>query len=124
MGRQFSFCLFFLEIILTYIPLAAIISDNFKELTYIDKFENLRIKTNFDDKNNRFLYLSENTNVNKKYIEFEEYLQKYNLKEGDLFTDNKDIKDALKQTYNKTITFIVFSILFILFSFIPYIFIR
>ena len=41
-------------------------------------------------------------------------MQKYNLKEGDLFTYNKDIKDALKQTYNKTITFIVFSILFII----------
>ena len=118
MCNSVSVCLFISEIILTYIPLSGIISDNFKELSYIDKFENLRIKTNFDDINNRFLYLSENTNVNKKIIKFEEYLQKYNLKEGDLFIYNKDIKDALKQTYNKSITFIVFSILFITNSFI------
>ena len=61
-----SVYLFNSEIILTYISLSLIISDNFKELSYISKFENLRIKTNFDDINNRFLYLSENTNVIKR----------------------------------------------------------
>ena len=96
MCNSFSYCLFISEIILTYIPLGIMISENFKESSYIDKFENLRIKINFDDKNNRFLYLSENKNVNEEKIKFEEYLEKYNLKEGDLFTDNKDIKDALK----------------------------
>ena len=117
-----GYCLFISEIILTYIPLGLIISYNFKELSYIDKFENLRIKINFDYTNNRFLNLQENTNFNNEKIKFEEYLKKYNLKEGDSFTDNKDIKDALKQTYDVTITFIVFSIYIIISSFVPIIY--
>ena len=92
MCNPIGYCLFISEIILTYIPLGLIISYNFKELSYIDKFENLRIKINFDDTNNRFLNLQENTNFNNEKIKFEEYLKKYNLKEGDSFTDNKDIK--------------------------------
>ena len=115
-------CFLILETILTFIPLSAITAENFKVLSYIDEFEKLRIKINFDDKNNRFLYLTKDANVNKEENTFDEYLLKYNLKEGDLFTDNKDIKDALNQTYNKTVTFIVFSILFIISPFISVIY--
>ena len=95
----------------------------FKTRSQIDNIKDLKIRTNFSsntNKNNLIAYL-ENNFENDEKNKYEEFFSKYNLKEGQTFSDNEDITNSLNHLYKLNLAIIIILIILLLPTILGYI---
>ena len=101
-----------------------VLVESFHVLEYANALDKLPIKTNFvkDDRTNIYsnslAELNDNDEINQR---IEEFFLKYNYREGDIFTSNQEMKDALNKYYHLHLSVIIIIFLFILCSLSPFI---